>query len=203
MPGLGEVVAVEVQPDDVEVLALLERLAAGGGFAPAGRADQVGLRGSGADPRLAAGSLPRSWAGSVSVASGPAGAAGRALLPGWRGRRMVRGAGRRLRDTPKVSAISATVLTSVVGAGLVVHAAAHLGLPGGQLGFAAAGPAAGPSGSRHSRVPSEMRSASISSIAASTWKVSRPIYPSGRSGTQPEQAARRRGLGHLPDAAGA
>ena len=38
------------------------------------------------------------------------------------------------------------VLTSVVGAGLVVHVAGHLGLPGGQLGFAAADPAAGPGG---------------------------------------------------------
>ena len=38
VPGFGEVVAVEVQPDDGEVLALLQRLAAGGGFAPAGRA---------------------------------------------------------------------------------------------------------------------------------------------------------------------
>ena len=52
VPGLGEVVAVEVQPDDGEVLALLQRLAAGGGFAPAGRAGQGGPRGSGASPSM-------------------------------------------------------------------------------------------------------------------------------------------------------
>ena len=38
------------------------------------------------------------------------------------------------------------VLAPAVGAGLVVHAAGHLGLPGRQLGLAAADPAAGPGG---------------------------------------------------------
>ena len=46
-----------------------------------------------------------------------------------------------------VSAISATVyFRRPVGARLVIHAAGHPGLPGCQLGFAAAGPAAGPGG---------------------------------------------------------
>jgi ribonuclease HIII len=40
MPGLGEVIAAEVQPDDGEILALLQRLAAGGGFAPDKFADE-------------------------------------------------------------------------------------------------------------------------------------------------------------------
>ena len=51
VPGFGEVVTVEVQPDDGEVLALLQRLAPGGRFAPAGRAGQGGPRGSGAGPQ--------------------------------------------------------------------------------------------------------------------------------------------------------
>jgi hypothetical protein len=51
VPGQGEVAAVEVQPDDGEVLSLLQRLAPGGRFAPAGRAGQGGPRGGGAGPR--------------------------------------------------------------------------------------------------------------------------------------------------------
>jgi len=82
------------------------------------------------------------------VASGPAGAAGRALLPG------LAAAGGWFEVPADGFAGHAEgsgdlgdgVLTFTVGAGLVVHAAGRLGLPGGQLGFAAAGPAAGPGG---------------------------------------------------------
>jgi Bacterial regulatory helix-turn-helix protein, lysR family len=51
VPGFGDAVTVEVQPDDGEVLALLQCLTPGGGFAPAGRAGQGGPRSSGASPR--------------------------------------------------------------------------------------------------------------------------------------------------------
>jgi hypothetical protein len=66
------------------------------------------------------------------------------------------------------------VLAFTVVAFLLVHAAGHRSLPGRQLGLAAADPAAGPGGFQPSRAPSEIRAASISSIAASTWKVNRP-----------------------------
>jgi hypothetical protein len=62
-----------------------------------------------------------------------------------------------------------------VAAGLGVPAPGHLGLPGRELGLAAADPAAGPRGGQAFFDASEMRSASISSIAASTWKVNRPV----------------------------
>ena len=45
VPGFGDAAnaaAVEVQPDDGEVLALLHCLVPGGGFAPAGRTGQGG-----------------------------------------------------------------------------------------------------------------------------------------------------------------
>jgi hypothetical protein len=48
VPGFGDAVTVEVQPDDGEVFALLHCLVPGGGFAPAGRAGQGGPRSSGA-----------------------------------------------------------------------------------------------------------------------------------------------------------
>jgi hypothetical protein len=81
VPGLGDAVTVEVQPDDGEVFALLQCLVPGGGFAPAGRAGQGGPRGSGAG--RCSGRLTDAWHGSGcgGVADGPAGAAGRALLP--------------------------------------------------------------------------------------------------------------------------
>ena len=85
VPGLGEMVTVEVQPDDGEVLALLQRLAPGGGLAPAGQARQVGQPGSGAVRGLAA-ALAGAVAGRVARQRGqrPAGCGRPRALPGWR-----------------------------------------------------------------------------------------------------------------------
>ena len=47
VPGFGDAVAVEVQPDDGEVFALLQCLVPGGGFAPAGRAGRGRCRPAG------------------------------------------------------------------------------------------------------------------------------------------------------------
>lgn len=61
-----------------------------------------------------------------------------------------------------------------VAAGLGVHAPGRLGLPGREPGLAAADRPRARAEARPSLVPSQMRSASISSIAASTWKVNWP-----------------------------
>src|SRR5205809_2641661 len=84
VPGFGDAVAVEVQPDDGEVLALLQCVVPGGGFAPAGRAGQGGPRGSGASP-CSGGRLTDAGMDRVRQrGQRPGGCGRRVVLPGWR-----------------------------------------------------------------------------------------------------------------------
>jgi hypothetical protein len=97
---------------------------------------------------VAAGSLRRAWIGCGSVASGPGGCgrrdglAGLTVATGWFEAPVDGFVG----HAEGFGDLGDGVLAFTVVAFLVVHAAGHRGLPGRQLGLAAADPAAGPGG---------------------------------------------------------